>query len=117
MLPIGLMIIIKLYLTKAGRSPFEKWFTGLDHTQAIQVTNALDKLANNKPVATKSLSNGLKEIKISSGGGLRVYFCEDGDEIILLLGGGRKDSQSRDVELARDRRADYLERREPDDGR
>lgn len=109
------MIIIREYLTKAGRSPFGKWFGALDNTQALKVKNALDNLAIGKVVATKSLKGGLWEVKIRSGG-LRVYFTKDGDTIILLLGGGQKDGQSQDIENARNRIADYEERKEQENG-
>ncbi|MBL6783902.1 MAG: hypothetical protein ISQ24_02495 [PS1 clade bacterium] len=52
------------------------------------------------------------ELKIHAGGGLRVYFAEDGNEIILLLGGGAKDGQSRDIKNARNRLTDYEMRKE-----
>lgn len=110
------MIIIKEYITVAGRSSFGKWFDGLDNTQALKVKDTLDKLANGKTVTTKFLGNGLSEIKINYGGGLRVYYAKDGEQIILLLGGGAKDSQSRDIENARNRLADYEMRKEQENG-
>lgn len=110
------MIIIKEYVTVSGQSPFGRWFHDLDKMQAIKVKDALDKLANAKSVNSKPLKDGLSEIKINYGGGLRVYYAKDGEQIILLLGGGAKDSQSRDIENARNRLADYEMRKEQENG-
>lgn len=109
------MIIIKEYVSDSGRSPFGKWFDGLDNTQAMRVKDALDKLANGKSVAAKSLKDGLHELKIKNGG-LRIYYAQDGAEIILLLGGGQKDNQSKDIENARNRLAHYQAREVNGDG-
>ena len=48
---------------------------------------------------------------------MRVYFAEDGDDIILLVGGGQKDSQIRDIENSRKRLVDYMARKERENGR
>lgn len=106
------MIIIKYYRTKAGAAPFEKWFTKLDATLRFKVTAAIQNLENGNTGNVKSLKNDLFELKIFAAGGLRIYFAQDGEDIILLLGGGAKGSQSRDIENARNRLADYLTRKE-----
>lgn len=80
-----------------------------------KVTSALDDLIIGRFQNVKPLGDGLNELKFTVGGGLRVYFAEDGDDIILLLGGGKKDSQSRDIKNARNRLADYLEGKEAED--
>ena len=114
MLPVRVMIIIKYYTTASGVSPFVKWFNGLDATQREKVTTAITRLQTGRSVNRKALKRRLIEIKISSGG-LRAYFAEDGKEIILLLGGGKKGSQKRDIENSRKRLAEYLSRKEQTD--
>lgn len=106
------MIIIKYYLTQTGAAPFEKWFKRLDRTLRFKVTAAIQNLENGNFSHVKNLTNDLFELKIHAGGGLRVYFAEDGNEIILLLGGGAKDGQSRDIKNARNRLTDYEMRKE-----
>ena len=110
------MIIIKEYVTESGRSPFAKWRKKLDATLKAKVTMALAKLESMQSLGVRDLKDGLFEIRIHAGGGLRIYFCEDGDEIILLLAGGQKNSQTRDIEKARNRLADYMKGKEQGDG-
>lgn len=109
------MIIIKHYTTANGASPFAKWFNKLDATQREKVATAIVKLQTNLSVDRKDLKRGFYEVKVRAGG-LRIYFAEDGDEIIILLGGGQKDNHSRDIENARNRLADYLVRKEQENG-
>lgn len=52
--------------------------------------------------STKALKDGVFEMKIPHGRGYRVYFAEDGDEIIILLVGGDKKTQSRDIDKAKE---------------
>ena len=54
----------------------------------------------------------LFEIKIPHGPGLRVYFGEDGDKIILLLVGGDKRSQSRDIKKAKEYWSNYVKQKQ-----
>lgn len=116
MLLVRSMIIIKYYKTSGGAAPFAKWFDGLDATQANRVATAIGKLAAGDSVRRKALKQSLHELKITSGGGLRIYFYEDGEDMVVLLGGGQKDSQARDIETARKRLVDYLARKEQEDG-
>jgi len=102
------MIIIIEYETKSGKSPFDKWYAKLDATLKGAVSEAVNRLRYDDKTHVKSLGQGLWETKLPSGGGLRIYWMRDGERIILLLGGGKKDTQTRDIENARLRQADYL---------
>jgi len=55
----------------------------------------------------KSLSGGLYELRLTLGSGYKVYFGREDDDIVLLLCGGDKSSQARDIELARHYLNDY----------
>ena len=57
--------------------------------------------------SVRNLKDGVFEIKIPHGPGLRVYFGEEGERIILLLIGGDKGSQKRDVKKAKEYWSDY----------
>jgi putative addiction module killer protein len=59
----------------------------------------------------KGLGGGLCEVKVNFGPGYRVYFGYDGPRIVILLGGGTKQRQDRDIAAARDRWSDYQRRR------
>ncbi len=60
----------------------------------------------------KSVGQGLFETRIHFGPGYRVYFGKDGDQVVLLLAGGAKKTQARDIRTARLRWKDYKNRRE-----
>ena len=93
---------IRYYSIDSGEEPFLNWFLKLEiKTQAI-VLKFIKRVANGGSRKNiKSLQNGVFEIKIRYGAGYRVYFAEDGDEIILLLIGGDKGSQKSDIKKAK----------------
>jgi putative addiction module killer protein len=59
----------------------------------------------------KSVGAGILECKIHFGPGYRVYFGKDGEQIVILLGGGTKQRQQKDIRLALDRWEDYKSRK------
>jgi len=61
--------------------------------------------------AVKNLAGGVFEFKIDFGPGYRIYFGKDGNTVIILLGGGSKKRQSKDIEDAIFRLNDYRERK------
>jgi len=60
---------------------------------------------------SRGVGGGVFETKITFGPGYRVYFGKDGDTVVILLGGGTKKRQSRDIEAARERWQDYKQRK------
>lgn len=99
------------YITRDGRRPFEEWRDALHGQAALKVTVALARLADGNDSNVKSLGGGLAELKIHFGPGYRVYFGNDGAATVILLGGGTKASQSRDIAQARTSWADYKQRK------
>ena len=97
------MIDIQEYITSQGRSPFNKWFSRLDQTAASKVAHATYLMRQGHLSNVKSVGKGVFEFRIHYGPGYRIYFGKDGDKIIILLGGGDKSSQRRDIELAHKR--------------
>ena len=93
------MLLIREYVDDRGRSPFAEWFQGLDTRAAAKVTVALAR------IETGNLSNakgvGVLEYRIDWGPGYRVYYSRVGARLILLLGGGDKSSQDRDIREAK----------------
>lgn len=90
------------YIALAGKSYFRNWFDKLGANGAAKVTAALYKMENGNLSNTKSLGQGVWEFKINAGPSYRVYFGKVGSNIILLLAGGTKHQQSKDVKLAKE---------------
>lgn len=94
------------YLT-LGVSPFAKWFSGLDARAAAKVTVALYRLEQGNVSNIKGVGKGVSEYKIDFGPGYRIYFGQEGDELVILLGGGAKKTQEKDIQIARMLWAEY----------
>ena len=92
---------------KSRASPFAKWFSGLDAHAAAKVTVALYRLEQGNVSNVKSVGKGVSEYKIDFGPGYRIYFGQEGDELIILLGGGAKKSQAKDIQTAHMLWAEY----------
>jgi len=99
------------YQTEEGRSPFADWFNELASPAAAKVTTAMIRLERGNTSNVEGVGSGVFENKIDFGPGYRVYFGMDGKELIILVGGGSKQRQSRDIELAKARWADYKQRK------
>ena len=93
------MLEIRYYLS-AGKSPFADWFADLDPAARAKVTVAIVRLEQGNLSNVKSVGEGVLEYKIDFGPGYRVYFGRDGDTLVILLYGGTKKRQQRDIERA-----------------
>ncbi len=91
---------LREYQTAAGRSPFGDWFQALDALAAAKVTTAVTRLGLGNTSNVKGVGSGVFELRIDFGPGYRIYFGKDGAEIVILLGGGTKKKQQRDIEIA-----------------
>ena len=107
------MLEIRYYLAPDGRSPFEGWFSSLDTAAAAKVTVAIARLGQGNLSNVKGVGEGVLEYRINYGRGYRVYFGRDGNELVILLTGGTKQRQQRDIERAKELWADYKRRRKP----
>jgi putative addiction module killer protein len=99
------------YLDEKGRSPFEIWFNKINAQAAAKVTTALVRLEGGNTSNVKSLGRGVHELKIDFGPGYRVYYGYDGPTIVILLAGGTKKRQDKDISMAKKRWADYKARK------
>jgi putative addiction module killer protein len=104
------MVLIE-YLTAPGRSRFGRWFNGLDPQAAAKITIALARLEQGNFSNVKSVGSGVFEYRIDFGPGYRVYFGREGDTLIILLSGGTKKGQQKDIATAQVDWADYKRRR------
>ncbi len=107
-----LMIMdVREYLAPEGESPFGAWFDDLDAQAAAKVTIALTRIGQGNLSNVKGVGGGVFELKVSFGPGYRVYFGKDGDTLVILLAGGTKKRQQRDIAHAQARWQDYKDRK------
>ena len=80
---------------------YRDWIDGLrDHGARARIQVRVDRLVHGNPGAHRALREGVSELKIDVGPGYRVYFTERGGDLIILLAGGDKATQRRDIERA-----------------
>jgi putative addiction module killer protein len=82
---------------------FQKWFSVLWDVRAKrQINIRIRRLAIGNPGDAAPVGEGISEMRIFYGPGYRVYYKDTGKEIIILLCGGDKSTQSRDIEKAKE---------------
>jgi len=90
-----------VYQDNRGNEPFTDWLNSLhDPTTRRRILKRLLRLEQGNYGDYKSVGEGVNELRFFFGAGYRVYFGEDGDTIVVLLCGGSKDSQHRDIQRA-----------------
>lgn len=99
------------YQSSDGASPFAAWFDRLDPQAAAKVNTALARLELGNMSNVKSVGLGIHEYRIDWGPGYRIYFGREGDILVVLLAGGTKHRQQRDIADASMRWQDYKKRK------
>ncbi len=80
---------------------FARWFTRLRDSRAQRRIQArIDRLEIGNPGDVRPVGNGVSEMRIDYGPGYRVYFVQRGRTLIILLAGGDKRTQQRDIAMA-----------------
>ncbi len=105
------MTEVREYINAQGSSPFAKWFNGLNATAAARITMALTRVELGNLSDHKSVGAGVWELRLDFGPGYRVYFGKDGNRLVILLGGGTKKRQQKNIETAKLLWKDYKKRK------
>ena len=80
---------------------FVKWLNGLSDIRArSRILVRIERLASGNPGDIKPVGEGVSELRIDYGPGYRVYFVKRGQEMIILLAGGDKGTQAKDIKTA-----------------
>ena len=99
------------YLTVNGKNPFREWLRGLRDVNArARIRVRLNRIRLGNFGDVESVGGGVSELRIPYGPGYRVYLARTGNTVVLLLCGGDKSSQERDISRAKDYWLDYQRR-------
>jgi putative addiction module killer protein len=81
---------------------FDKWLSDLTNRAArARITSRIDRLSCGNPGDVKAVGEGISEMRIDTGPGYRVYYKQTGTTIIVILCGGDKSSQDKDIKKAK----------------
>ena len=105
------MIDLQEYTSTDGRSPFADWFNELDASAAAKIAAALIRLEQGNFSNVKGVGASVLEYRVDFGSGYRIYFGKDGERLVILLAGGTKNRQQKDIEVAQARGEDYKQRK------
>jgi putative addiction module killer protein len=80
---------------------FDDWLRNLrDINGRARIDMRIKRLVSGNPGDVRPVGKGVSELRIDTGPGYRVYYVTSGDELILLLAGGDKSTQARDIDMA-----------------
>ena len=80
---------------------YREWINALkDRVGRARVQVRVDRLVHGNPGKHRDLTDGVSELKIDVGPGYRVYYTRRGSRLLLLLAGGDKSTQQKDIEMA-----------------
>lgn len=106
------MIAVQEYVTENGFCPFSRWLENLsDITARAKIRVRINRVRLGNFGDCKGVGDGIQELRIDFGPGYRVYFYKDGLKLVLLLCGGDKKSQARDIKNAIQYLLDYKRRK------
>lgn len=93
------LIKILVYTTSSGKAPFFVWLDNLDVKTRAIIKTRLDRISLGNFGDSKPIKNGggIRELRISYGPGYRIYYGMKGSTLVILLVGGDKKSQARDI--------------------
>lgn len=105
------MVEVVQFETAEGACPFADWFADLDARAAAKVRTAIARIETGNFGDVKPVGEGVSERRIDFGPGYRVYFGQDGQRLVILLVGGTKQRQQRDIAQAKAYWQDYKQRK------
>ncbi len=88
------------YTDRNGNVPLQVWLNGLDAMITVRIRTRLRRVALGNFGDAKPVGSGVSELRLDFGSGYRVYFAQHDTEIVVLLCGGDKSTQSKDIEIA-----------------
>ena len=100
-----------IYSDETGKEPFTEWLESLQRSDLARVNARLTRVISGNLGDYKPLKDGLYELRFLNHGGYRIYYGCNGNTIIILLTGGNKETQKKDIEKAKVYLNDYNKRK------
>ena len=88
--------------TSKVHRPYSEWLSTLDRTNKARVGNAIVKMRFGNFGVSESVGGGVHELKLDFGPGYRAHYGKQGNTVVILLGGGDKGSQKKDIAKAKE---------------
>jgi len=101
---------IEIYHDNNGREPFTEWVKSISMSDRSRIFSRLDRVESGNLGDYKPVGDDVYELRFHFGSGFRVYYGEVNNQIILLLCGGEKSSQKKDVKKAKVYWKDFINR-------
>lgn len=95
------MFEVREFQRADGTTPFSDWFDGLPAGTADRVDTALRRMRHGNFGDVKRVGEGVFERRLHFGPGYRIYFGREGDQVVILVAGGTKRTQGRDIQAAK----------------
>ena len=103
---------LREFLTEPGKNPFRDWLVRLRDSQArARIRIRLNRVRLGNFGDFKPVGEGVHELRLDFGPGYRIYLGQDGDVLVILLCGGDKRTQSRDIKTAKEFWKSYCRRK------
>jgi len=101
------------YVKEDGSAPFNDWLTSLRNRKArAKIRTRINRIRLGNLGDCKTVGEGVSELRINFGSGYRVYLAQQGNTIVILLCGGDKKSQNKDIKQAKQYWQDYKRRKD-----
>ena len=101
-------MILVIYQDEIGKEPFNEWLDSINDIRTLaRIDNRLERLRVGSFGDCKSLGGGVFELRLHFGPGFRIYYGRSGNEIVVLLTGGDKSDQTKDIQKAKRYWEDY----------
>lgn len=104
-----MLLRVSEYVTADGKNPFRDWLDVLDVQTRARIQARILRCSTGNLGDHRTVGSGVREARVMFGPGYRIYFGKDGASLLVLLVGGDKTSQSRDIRRAQRFWKDYLE--------
>ncbi|ARN84834.1 type II toxin-antitoxin system RelE/ParE family toxin [Candidatus Nucleicultrix amoebiphila] len=102
--------IVKIYQDETGHEPYIEWLDALkDKTTKSRIQQRIRRITLGNSGDHHSVGQGVSELRLDFGPGYRIYYGEQGNKIVILLCGGNKKTQARDIEKAQSYWKEYME--------